>query len=91
MRVALAMAPLNHPALFIVERGSVMIVELALLMVAQSSNAVMAVQMDEKVCRRLEVTGSVIPKRVCLTRAEWEEIDKRNRETAERFRDTNGK
>lgn len=65
-----------------------MFVALAWIVSVQSM-PVMAVQAEEKVCRRLEVTGSLIPKRVCRSKSEWEEIDKRNRELAERYRDAN--
>ncbi|MBT2187544.1 hypothetical protein [Sphingobium nicotianae] len=31
---------------------------------------------EKKVCRREEVSGSIVPKRTCHTKAEWEAIDK---------------
>lgn len=43
---------------------------------------VMPIEVEQKVCRSVEQTGSVMRKRVCLTKAEWKEIDERNREQA---------
>ena len=43
---------------------------------------VMPMEVEQKVCRSMEQTGSVMRKRVCLTKAEWKEIDDRNREQA---------
>ena len=33
-----------------------------------------AAKPDKKICRREEVIGSVIPARICLTKAEWDEL-----------------
>ena len=34
---------------------------------------------DKKICRRIEVTGSIVPyKSVCHTRSEWASIDAEN-------------
>lgn len=33
-------------------------------------------QKEKKICRREEVTGSIMPKRVCRTAEEWRQIDK---------------
>lgn len=30
---------------------------------------------DKKVCRRVEVTGSMMPERVCRTRAQWAAVN----------------
>lgn len=30
---------------------------------------------DRKICRREDVIGSIIPAHICLTRAEWAELD----------------
>ena len=39
---------------------------------------------DKKVCRRQEVTGSIIGTRaVCHTRSEWQQIDELNKRNAE--------
>jgi hypothetical protein len=39
---------------------------------------------DKKVCRRQEVTGSIIgTKAVCHTRSEWQQIDELNKRNAE--------
>ena len=43
---------------------------------------VMAMEVEEKVCRKVEQTGSVMRKRVCLTKAEWKAVEERNREQA---------
>jgi hypothetical protein len=40
---------------------------------------------DKKICRREEVLGSVIPKRVCHTAAEWKQIDTASQSNAERL------
>ncbi|HVF38202.1 MAG TPA: hypothetical protein VNA29_09715 [Sphingomicrobium sp.] len=32
-------------------------------------------QADKKVCKRLEVTGSRIAEKVCLTRDEWKKVE----------------
>ena len=33
---------------------------------------------DKKVCRKLQETGSMMPKRVCYTQAEWDAIDRQS-------------
>ena len=43
---------------------------------------VMPMQVEEKVCRSVEQTGSVMRKRICMTKAEWKLFDERNREKA---------
>ena len=43
---------------------------------------VMPMEVEEKVCRKIEQTGTIMRKKVCLTKAEWKEIDERNREQA---------
>ena len=40
---------------------------------------------DKKICHREEVLGSIIPKRICHTAAEWKQIDTANQEKAERL------
>ena len=37
----------------------------------------------DKVCRRLDTTGSIMSTRVCHTRAEWAQIDGQNAQNAE--------
>ena len=40
---------------------------------------------DKKICRDVEETGSMFPKRMCNTAAEWAKIDERNRKDANRY------
>lgn len=40
---------------------------------------------DKKVCRREQVTGSVLAKSVCHTAAEWREIDQKNADATSTF------
>ncbi|WP_010219068.1 hypothetical protein [Sphingomonas sp. PAMC 26621] len=40
---------------------------------------------DKKICRAEDVTGSLFPKRVCHTRAEWAEIGASRQTAAERY------
>ncbi|MBK8628990.1 MAG: hypothetical protein IPN84_01920 [Sphingomonadales bacterium] len=40
--------------------------------------------MQKKVCRESAETGTILPRRICKTRAEWAEIDKLNGANAER-------
>ena len=40
--------------------------------------------MQKKVCRESAETGTILPRRTCKTRAEWEAIDKVNGANAER-------
>lgn len=42
---------------------------------------------DKKICRTLEETGSILPKRVCHTAAEWKSIDTANERSAQNFED----
>jgi len=45
---------------------------------------------NERVCRRVHVTGSNIPQRVCMSRAEWSELREESQEAVrENNRDTN--
>jgi hypothetical protein len=42
---------------------------------------------DKKVCRMVVPVGTILPKRYCLTRAEWKELADRNENgSAENFR-----
>ena len=38
--------------------------------------AVAPVDPNKKVCRRVQETGSMMPKRTCYTQAEWDAIDR---------------
>jgi hypothetical protein len=42
---------------------------------------------EKKLCRAEDVTGSIIPKRICHTKSEWESIDQANRRGVDQFRD----
>ena len=37
---------------------------------------------EKKLCRRIEDTGSIVPKRVCHTESEWAVIDAQNEKGA---------
>ncbi len=39
----------------------------------------------DKVCKVMPVTGSTMPKKVCSTQAEWETIERQQREASEKF------
>lgn len=50
---------------------------------AQNNDATVAPKPEKKVCRRIEVTGSIIgSKAVCHTKAEWTAIDEANAKAA---------
>jgi hypothetical protein len=50
---------------------------------AQNNDATVAPKPEKKVCRRVEVTGSIIgSKAVCHTKAEWTAIDDANAKAA---------
>ena len=50
---------------------------------AQNNDAASAPKPEKKVCRRIEVTGSIIgSKAVCHTKAEWTAIDEANSKAA---------
>jgi|GEM_PF-3308590 len=40
--------------------------------------------LDENICRRVHVTGTRIPQRVCMTRREWISMSNRSREDTQR-------
>jgi hypothetical protein len=40
---------------------------------------------SDKICKRLAVTGSNMPKRICSTAAEWAAYEKQKREEADQF------
>jgi len=37
---------------------------------------------ERKICRRIDATGSIVPKRVCHTEGEWAVIDAQNEKGA---------
>ena len=41
---------------------------------------------EKKICRSVEVTGSIMPKRTCHTKAEWAQIDTANARAVENAR-----
>jgi hypothetical protein len=50
---------------------------------AQNNDATVAPKPEKKICRRVEVTGSIIgSKAVCHTKAEWAAIDDANAKAA---------
>ena len=60
-----------------------MFLAFAMLAVTNAPAAnVMPMQVEEKVCRSVEQTGSVMRKRICMTKTEWKLFDERNREKA---------
>ena len=42
---------------------------------------------EKKICRTSTATGSIVPKRKCMTKAEWVRFDADNAQNAEKFRD----
>lgn len=40
---------------------------------------------EKKICRRLEVTGSIMAAHVCHSRDEWAAIDEANRQNVQNF------
>lgn len=40
---------------------------------------------EKKLCRREEMTGSIMPTRVCHTKDEWVQIDAANQKAADQF------
>lgn len=39
----------------------------------------------DKVCKVMPVTGSTMPKKICSTQAEWEVVERQQREASEQF------
>jgi len=44
-----------------------------------------APEKEKKICRREQVTGSIMQQRICHTREEWAAIDEANRQAAQNF------
>jgi len=72
-----------------------MFVALAMLAAAQSAQPVQPSQpaaapanAEKKVCRSMDVTGSMLRKKVCYTEQEWQAIDKQNRSNADQMTNT---
>jgi hypothetical protein len=66
-----------------------MLVALAMLAAAQPAKT-MPMEVEKKVCRNLDMTGTLMKKRVCLTEKEWSEVDRSNRERATRAKGSYG-
>jgi len=66
-----------------------MLVALAMLAAAQPAKT-MPMEIEKKVCRNLDMTGTMMKKRVCLTEKEWSEVDRLNRERATRAKGSYG-
>lgn len=45
---------------------------------------------DKEVCRRVDEMGSNLPKRICMSKAEWKVVDDATNEDARRFLDRAG-
>ena len=71
-----------------------MLVAIAILAAAQASQTAQpgqtmaAANSEKKVCRSMDVTGSMLRKKVCLTEQEWQAFDKQNRNNADQMTDT---
>jgi opacity protein-like surface antigen len=46
---------------------------------------------EKKVCRSVATTGSIMAKRMCLTKSEWAELNARNERHNDMFRDNKNK
>ena len=57
----------------------------AAVMAAQGTQAPANDDSQKKVCKRVETTGTILPKRDCRTKAEWAAIAKANEANAERY------
>jgi len=44
-----------------------------------------AAPQEKKICRREQVTGSIMQPRICHTKEEWAAIDEANRQNAQNF------
>ncbi|MHA6719763.1 hypothetical protein ACX40Y_09975 [Sphingomonas sp. RS6] len=49
----------------------------------QIETAVNADVAEKKICRRIVPTGSMLPRRFCLTKTEWTTFNRRNNEDAD--------
>jgi hypothetical protein len=68
-----------------------MLLALAMLAVTAAQPArTMPMNVEKKVCRNLDMTGTMLKKRVCLTEKEWSEVDRLNRERATRAKGSYG-
>jgi hypothetical protein len=54
---------------------------------AQDTSTAAAAKPDRKICKNIVPTGSIMPKRFCLTKAEWKKLDEiHDQGSAEAFR-----
>ena len=66
-----------------------MLVALAMLAAAQPAQT-LPMNVEKKICRNMDMTGTLMKKRVCLTEKEWSEVDRMNRERATRAKGSYG-
>ena len=67
-----------------------MIYTMLFAMLASGTTAANPREADELVCKKFEVTGSLVKKKkVCHTRAEWKKINERDQDAARKFVDEN--
>lgn len=52
---------------------------------APAASADLASTGEKQVCRRVEEMGSNLPKRICLSKADWEAVDKATNDDARRM------
>ena len=57
----------------------------AAVIAAQGTQAPASDDSQKKVCKRVETTGTILPKRDCRTKAEWAAIAEANAKNAERY------
>ena len=67
-----------------------MLVALAILAAAAQPAKTLSMDVEKKVCRTMDMTGTMMKKRVCLTGREWDEVDRLNRERATRAKGSYG-
>jgi len=68
--------------------SAVLLTALTLTAVPALAEDAKPADIEKKICRRTETTGSIIGgKRQCHTKAEWKAIDEANSDAARRFSD----
>lgn len=45
---------------------------------------------NEMICKNVEVTGTLIPRRICFTRQQWEQMHARSRDNLQDVQDRSG-
>lgn len=58
---------------------------------AQDAGQPQAAAKEKKICRSVTPTGSIMGKRMCLTKSEWAEFHARNERHNDMFRDNKNK